>query len=174
MTIGEVEQWHHFVYNGITYDLSHLNASKVVYTNPKTERQYEFIVTYSFHCFAKDDNALSAAERSALLYIAPRDSRPFHFERYEDSKQLPEIIRKLHQAYIFDAGYDGCATVQILNEAGILVHYKIIFKAFREKKKFRLHISSAHRLTVVGKTKRINFFTIAESLVKNKPLPRNP
>jgi hypothetical protein len=168
----EIQKWRSFEYRGLTYDLSHLDAKTVTYENPKTGKNYTFLVTFGLHCFAKDAAELTQAEYQELLYASPREDRPFHFERYRCSKILPSVIDKLHQAFIFDAGYENYATIEILTEE-IRIDYKIVFVVFREHKKFRLHVSSAYPDASAGKKKKIGFFTIAEKLSKNQPLPRN-
>ncbi|MEM6502240.1 MAG: hypothetical protein AAF685_10425 [Cyanobacteria bacterium P01_C01_bin.89] len=50
---------------------------------------------------------MSDDDGQRLMYIAPRESRPFNFERYELSKQLPAIIRSLgsQETLVAHAGY---------------------------------------------------------------------
>ena len=97
-TVGEVTNWRSFTLDGKIYDLSHLNAQWVEYLDTKDAEKptvYRFIVTYGLHCFAKDLEEFSTEKSQLLMYNAPRESRPFNFERYELSKQLPGIINSL-------------------------------------------------------------------------------
>ena len=173
MVYGEIEQWKSFVHQESVYELSHLNAFKIVYVDSKTGNQYTFFVTFGLHCFTKDLDSLTEIERQDLLYSSRREVRPFNFERYNYSKSLPDLIRKLHEVYIFDAGYDNYATLDLLSDDGVQVNYKVVFKAFREKKKLRLHISSAYPVDDPGKTKKVGFFAIARNLLMDRPLPKN-
>lgn len=62
------------------FDLSFLDAHQVCYRHEKPDRPtitYEFLVTYSFHCFAKDYDSLHPDLRRELMYHAPRESQPF-------------------------------------------------------------------------------------------------
>ncbi len=174
MHYNETEKWHDFSYRGRNYDLSHLNAKKLSFTDPKNGKTYTFFVTYSFHCFAKDSDDLTLLERQELMYSAPRDKRPFHFERYHDSTKLPEIINNLPNCHTFDAGYEKSALIHIFDESGRKIYYKIVFKAYREEKKLRLHIETAHRVSSLEKTKPRGFFVIAKNALLGKPLKSNP
>lgn len=99
MKLDEVTKWTPFVYEGKTYDLSHLDAHKITYTHSaqgKADIIYEFWVTYSFHCFAKDYPKQCPVEQESLMYSAPKDKRPFCFIRYELSHNyMKNIIHNL-------------------------------------------------------------------------------
>jgi len=175
-TVKEITCWKPFVLDGIKYDLSHLNAHEVEYTEKRKDNsfiKYKFIVTYSFHCFADDKQEnLSEEEKHKLMYHAPKDSRPFDFKRYNLSFQLPKIISSLGDEGVscFHAGYEQYATYRIDDEKGNAVIYRVVFKTFREEKKLRLHVTSAYPLTKeYGKEKKIKFLVIAYNLLKGKP-----
>jgi hypothetical protein len=176
----EVKRWREFTVNGVTYDLSHLDVHWVEYTDNRDQDNihvYKFIVTYSMHCFAKDQDELTEEERQALMYFAKNpknEKRPFNLERYYLSKQLPEIIKSLGEAssYVFHAGYGNYATAKIIDADGNEFEYFVAFSVFREAKKLRLHVQSAYPLdTAKGKRKKVGFFVIAHNLLKNKKLP---
>jgi hypothetical protein len=95
---------------------------------------YKFIVTYSFHCFAKDSEGLSEEESQLLMYQAPRDSRPFNFERYELSNHLPMIIDALgkKETLVCHAGYGSFAAVKVLDRSGNEIDYFISFVVFKD------------------------------------------
>jgi hypothetical protein len=171
-TNTEVTQWKSFVHDGKIYDLSHLDAQTITYVH-SSGQEFQFFITYGLHCFAKESASMSESEQASLLYHAPRESRPFHFQRYAYSKHLPDIIQNLGTARVFDAGWDGYTTIKIWNEDGTQIDYKVVFKAFREKKKLRLHISSAYEIEPNWKMKPVSFFAIAQNLLANKAPPRN-
>jgi hypothetical protein len=177
-TVQEVTRWRNLLANGITYDLSHLDAHWAEYLDDRDENQpitYKFIVTYSFHCFTKASDNLADEQSNLLMYRAPKESRPFNFERYQLSKQLPNIIKALGEqtTLVIHAGYGNYAVVKILDSNGIKVDYFVAFKVFREKKKLRLHVASAYpKYEGLGKIKKVKFFTIANNLLKNKQLPK--
>lgn len=176
-TVQEVIRWRNFSANGQTYDLSHLDAHWVEYLDDKNIDKpiiYKFIVTYGFHCFTKDSDDLTDEQSKSLMYHAPRESRPFNFERYHLSKQLPDIIKALSEqtTLVIHAGYGNYAAVKILDSKGVEVDYFVAFTVFREKRKFRLHVMSAYpKYDGIGKIQKVKFLTIANNLSKGKKLP---
>jgi len=177
-TVNEVIAWKNFILNGDIYDLSHLNAHWVEYLDQRDEEnqiKYKFIVTYGLHCFTKDSDDLSSEESQLLMYSAPRESRQFNFERYQLSKQLPNIIKSLgdKETLVCHAGYGNFATVKILDSNGREVDSYVVFAVFKEVKKLRLHVQSAYpKYEGIGKVKKVGFFLIAKNLLNNKKLPQ--
>lgn len=176
-TVEEVTSWRNFVANGQTYDLSHLNAHWIEYLDDRNTNKpitYRFIVTYGFHCFTKDSENLTDEQSKLLMYRAPKESRPFNFERYQLSKQLPNIIEALDKpkTLVIHAGYGNYAAVKVVDSNSVEVDYFVAFIVFREKKKFRLHIMSAYpKYNGIGKIQKVKFLTIARNLLKGKKLP---
>ncbi len=173
-TVQEITHWRPFTDNNTVYDLSHLNVAWIEYTDHQNNQTYRFIVTYGLHCFTKDTEVLSIKEKEALMYHTPRESRPFNLQRYQLSKQLPQIVESFGKpdVLVCHAGYGNYAVVSLESLDGKARHYFVVFKAFREMKKLRLHIISAYPLeTRPGKCKKVRFFTIAANLLKNKLLP---
>ena len=174
----EVKNWRDFTLNSEIYDLSHLNAHSVEYLDNRDENNlitYKFIVTYGLHCFTKELQELTEEESQLLMYNAPRESRPFNFERYYLSKQLPEIIKALSQSatLVCHAGYGNYAIVKVVDSEGVEVDYFVVFRVFKESKKLRLHVTSAYpKDEGIGKIKKVNFFVIAKNLLNNKKLPK--
>lgn len=108
-------------------------------------------------------------------YQAPKDSRPFNFERYELSKHLPKIIDALgeKETLVCHAGYGSFAAVKILDTSGNEIDYFVSFVVFKEKKKLRLHVQSAYPLDQkLGNVKKVGFFAIAKNLLLGKKLPK--
>lgn len=173
--INEVERWREFVFNQNDYDLSHLNACWVEYLDERNPEPYGFFVTYGLHCFtAKDPDPAFSPDLDDPEYHGPSETRYFNLERYQLSKQLPTIIQSLNQkqTLVFHAGYGNYASVKIINSNGVEINYLVVFRAFREKKKFRLHIHSAYPKMELGKIQKVNFLNIAYNLSQGKPLPR--
>ncbi|NJM48701.1 MAG: heat-shock protein [Alkalinema sp. RU_4_3] len=176
-TVQEVITWKNFSLDNNIYDLSHLNAHQVEYLDHRDEDNpitYRFIVTYGLHCFTKDAEILSQEQSKLLMYYAPRECRPFHFERYELSKQLPSIIQSLGQkeTLVCHAGYGKFAVVKIVDGQGNNINYFVPFAVFKESKKLRLHVQSAYPSNDIGRIKKVNFFAIAKNLLNNKKLPK--
>ncbi|WP_231872521.1 stationary phase growth adaptation protein [Marinomonas gallaica] len=177
--IDEVEAWRPYVdpLDGTVYGLSHLNAHEVTYSTVfkgQTEK-YTFIVSYSFHCFAKDYEHQVQEELERLMYHAPNASRPFCVQRYELSKKyLRQIVESLGDkgTYIGHAGFGSYATVSIPIEDGSSMYYFVPFKAYREKKQLRIHITSAYPIDERQKLKKVNFFSIAKNLRQGRQPPK--
>jgi hypothetical protein len=109
------------------------------------------------------------------LYQAPKDSRPFNFERYELSNHLPMIIDALgeKETLVFHAGYGSFAAVKVLDRSGNEIDYFVSFVVFKEKKKLRLHVQSAYPLDrKLGNVKKVGFLSIAKNLLLGKKLPK--
>ncbi|AHF01404.1 stationary phase growth adaptation protein [Thiomicrospira aerophila AL3] len=177
--ISEVKEWKPFQYNGEVYHLDHLDAHFVEYKFDldDPQRHYKVIVTYSFHCFAKDYDHYTDDERQGLLYHAPKESRPFNFERYNYSKNMRKIIEELHQredCIIGYAGYDNYAVFTYQTKSGEKHQYKIAFNVFTEKKKLRMHISSAYLNDNLEDPKKmkVNFEAILKNVRLNKKPPK--
>ncbi|MFM6592190.1 MAG: heat-shock protein [Dolichospermum sp.] len=175
----EVKRWRNFTFNGQVYDLSHLDVHRVEYTDETDENNpftYRFIVTYSSHCFTEKSEDLTSEELELLMYhdLNKKESRPFNFERYHLSRQLPSIIKSLADktTLVCHAGYKKYASVKVLDSNGIEVDYFVVFTVFRESKKLRLHIQSAYpKYDGIGKVEKVHFFVIAKNLLNNKKLP---
>jgi len=173
-TVEEVQSWRNFTHKDIEYDLSHLDAHEVLYVDNRKEGEpvtYKFIVTYSFHCFAKDHVGIGEEDREDLMYYAFKESRPFNFERYHLSLQLPGIISSLADpdSLCFHAGYEKFATCKIYDLKAQEVEYQVAFAVFREKKKLRLHIVSAYPLNeALGRVQKVKFLTIAFNTLRGK------
>lgn len=175
----EVKNWRNFTLNSEIYDLSHLNAHSVEYLDNRDTNKlitYKFIVTYGLHCFTKESEDITEEESQLLMYKGPRESRSFNLERYDLSKQLPEIIKALGQSatLVCHAGYGNYAIVKVVDSKGVKVDYFVVFKVFRETKRLRLHVTSAYPQSegVQEKRKKVNFFVIAKNLLNNKKLPK--
>lgn len=181
MKLGEVLEWQPFTTpNGEVYDLTFLNVKKITYvhsTEGKKDIEYDFWVTYSSHCFTKDYESLTDADRAALNYHAPREDRPFCFKRYELAKQyLCNAIESLGSlgSVVLDGGYKSYITTKIITADDQDLWYHIPFKVYRERKKYRIHVMSAYSSTEKRGGGKVGFFKIAYKLRMNKKLPENP
>ena len=90
----------------------------------------------------KVDGDLTESEKIKLNYDAARESRPFHFKRYNLSKGLPDMIKSLAapNTLVFHRGYEIYATYKVVNDEGVSIDYIVSFSVFREQKKLRLHV----------------------------------
>ena len=177
VNITEVKKWHPFVdANGTVWDLSFLDAHEVIYIHQsegKPELQYRFFVTYSMHCFTKEYSSQSEDEKNALMYTSLKENRPFCKVRYELAKRhLKKTIFSLDKQFICHAGYGSYAVIETLNEQGETCYYYVPFKVFREKKKFRIHVTSAYPVDSKPYGGKVGFFSIAYNLLSGKSLPK--
>lgn len=179
MNTEEVQKWKAFDHpDGVSRDLSFLDAHKVTYTHSaegKADMVYQFFVTYSFHCFCKDYENQTEAMKASLMYFAPKDKRPFCERRYRLARSyLRQIIEKLGSCKVTHAGYGSYAVVEVDLPEEETKFYFVAFRAFKEKKKLRLHITSAYPVAGRSGGHKVSFFTIAHNLLSGKPLPRPP
>ncbi|WGA68578.1 stationary phase growth adaptation protein [Escherichia fergusonii] len=175
----EVEKWRAFDHpDGVIRDLSFLDAHQAVYVQQPEGKQpieYRFWVTYSFHCFTKGYAHQTEEEKAALMYHAPKESRPFCERRYNLARlHLKKAILSLSEGKVIHAGYGSYAVIEVDIGEGSKEFYFVAFKAFREKKKLRLHITSAYPVTEKPNGRSVKFFTIAYNLLRGKPLPKPP
>jgi len=179
LKIDEVTAWKPFITpSGEVIDLSFLDAHQAFYRHEKADKPpitYEFWVTYSFHCFAKDYGALAEDQRQQLMYHGPRESRPSCHVRYGLAKSyLRLIISNLGspEALVRHAGWESYATAKIIDSSGTELWYLVPFKVFRERKKFRIHVTSAYPIAEKPGGDKVGFFTIAHNLKAGKALPK--
>ena len=162
-----VQQWENFK----CFSLSHLDSKKVEYTFGK--KNYTVYVTYSHHCFTKTEagyNDVDCLEYN-LHAFSRTNIRHFHFQRYDLSKKIPEIIQDLPNLYVFHAGHGGYASKKLNDKYGNTLNYKIVFNVFKSKKKIRLHVSSAHIENIRGKSQKVGFNKIIEAIHGGRKLP---
>lgn len=181
VNLDEITAWRPFTdSDGNTVDLSFLDAHKVTYVHRKDGCQdinYEFWVTYSFHCFAKDYDHLSDEDRQRLKYDAGKDTRPFCYTRYELAKAyLRPTIEALgsEDVLVMHAGYESYAATKIVDSNGVDKWYYVPFVVYRYQKKFRIHVTSAYPVGDRPGGGKVRFFVIAHNLKTGKPLPLPP
>lgn len=180
MQCDEVVAWRPYQPpNGEAIDLSFLNAHEVTYTHQKEGKAdvtYKFLVTYSFHCFAKDYPHLTDELRTELMYKSGKEDRPFCRRRHYLAKTyLRDIVENLPfeaKVMVQHGGYGGYLATEKVDEHGNTVWYLVSFKAYTWKKKCRLHITSAYPVDEKPGGGRVKFFTIAYNLTAGKPLPK--
>lgn len=134
---NEVQCWSpHTHVTGEVFSLGHLDAEMMIYQDSKQVNiSYKFYVTYSHHCFTKDDHTTHKEQNSALQYPSPKDRRAFHLGRYNWSKYLPQIIRTLPEQLVYHGGYDNYCCASFKDAQGNEIVYQIVFSVFRSQKK---------------------------------------
>ena len=154
--IDSIQSWLPFEHLGVTHSLSHLDVHEITYKGEKAE--YKFVVTYGLHCFAKD----ATAHNIPVMYKDGRESKNVCMERYEASKQLPDIISKLASMTLYETSAEKYFSLHMMNSATNTVEpYKVCIAFFKETCLLRMHISSA-------------FFARTGAGAPGEPIPHKP
>lgn len=136
--VDSIQSWGSFEYNDVSYSLSHLDAHEVVFNGRKED--YKFIVTYSMHCFAKEETPFNVP----VVFSDGRESKPVCMERYEASKQLRTIINGLHDVRLYKTDNEKFFTFHMMNSATNKIEpYKVCIVFFKEKRLLRMHVLTA-------------------------------
>lgn len=86
-------------------------------------------------------------------------------------RYLRQIIENLPQTSVTHAGFGSYASVEVITETGERAWYYVPFKVYKERKKYRLHVTSAYSISEAPKSGKVGFFTIAHNLRMGKKLP---
>jgi hypothetical protein len=169
--------WGAFKYQEVEYDLSHLHPSQVRYIQPgkigQPERIFTVDVSYSLHCFT---NQLDFSDPH-LNYSDARETRTFNFERYELSKQLPQIIQELNFKNCMHTGKGNFFVVEVVTSSGVKENYEVYFEVKHSKTKgvAHLYVQSAYIRDLVHSnrppaTKKISLYVILHNKLAGKPI----
>lgn len=171
--------WEVFKYQGVEYDLTHLHPCRLQYIqlekSGQPERTYTVEVCYSLHCFSK---TLSIAADPRLNYSDARETRTFDLERYELSKQLPQIIQGLSSKRCMHTGKGNFFVVEVVTSSGAKEDYEVYFDVQNSSAKgviARLFVQSAYvrderHINRLATTKKISFFVILNNKQAGKPI----
>jgi len=122
--------WEAFNHDGSTYDLSHLHPITVHYEQPskigKPARVFTVDVCFGLHCFTEGNSKIT--DTDPLRYADSREVRLFDFNRYELSKQLPEIIGELNKKSCMHTGHGNFFIIEIVTPDGIKAEYEVYFE----------------------------------------------
>ena len=112
---------------------------------------------------------VSTCKISGCLSYRILDSGP---DGTQTTLTLKRTILALPESNVIHAGYGSYAVIEVDLDGGDKAFYFVAFRAFREKKKLRLHVTSAYPISEKQKGKSVKFFTIAYNLLRNKQLPQ--
>ncbi len=132
--------WEPFYIDNTKYILDHLNVHEITYKGNKDN--FTFVVTYSLHCFAKDDDIQSIDTK----YSDGKETRQISLERYEASKYLRSIIENFgnKNQKFYETDKEKFFTIQMINNLSNETQpYKICFCTFKENRLLRMHITTA-------------------------------
>jgi len=122
--------WAPFVYQGVTYDLTHLDEYEfTVKDTGDVDRR--IAVTFADHCFTRKPEP---GDDPALVYPGS-DRRPGHFsfDRYPHTFGLVEHIAHAARGQVWSVQGDNFAVVPVVDHAGKRVLYGIVFSLDRVK-----------------------------------------
>lgn len=160
--------WKEFNYLGNTVSFDHLVASKHTFTRADRNEKYTIFFTFSHHVFT------NSIEGGVTYPHSYKDYREFDPERYELSKNLPNIIANLPEQLCFHGGYGRYCACEVTRPDGSTARYMIVYKAWLGRGKMRFHIESAYPVSNLGRVKKVNFWLICFRLRNKKKLPLPP
>jgi hypothetical protein len=170
-------KWEAFLYDGTTYDLTHLHPRTLQFERPaeKTKPATTFTVdvTFGLHCFTSDPPEGLGYDRR-LRYADARHIRVFDFERYELSKKLPKIIEELAARKCRNSGKGNFFTIEVVDKDRKPADYDIFFLVTKSSQKGRINlfIQSAYireRKTLKSSTS-IKFLYILHNVLNKIPI----
>lgn len=150
-------------FNFQDYDLSHLDAFSLKYQYNEKEdvlKQININVEFGFHCFTNDIFYYIKGQRFSkdninqdLLITHLRETREFDLLRYEQSKQLPQLIRdlfKIETNICFNTAKSNTGKTVYFRKENIVhnsekYEYYIFFNSTRDKKVLFYITSAYHR-----------------------------
>ncbi len=120
--------WAAFIYQGVPYDLAHLNEYELT-VNDTATCDRRIAVTFSDHCFTRNP---APGDDAGLLYPAS-DRKPGHFcfERYTQSLSLTAHIAKAVDGKVWTVREDAFAILPTVDQSGRGVFYTIMFSLDR-------------------------------------------
>ncbi|RYG97432.1 MAG: hypothetical protein EON58_09765 [Alphaproteobacteria bacterium] len=142
-------KWRAFRYQETDYDLGHLDPFEYDLVVPakdgKPERSYRLNVSNSMHCFTRGARK-GESMPAELSYRDSRETRIFEFDRYAQSKLLPEIVRSLAERKCHHDAHGNFYVFEIIDSAGTKQYYSVFFTLSKAGKKagLNLFITTAH------------------------------
>ena len=122
--------WEPFVYQGNTYNLSHLNEYEFT-VEDTTGATRRIAVTFADHCFTE---SAKLGEDPSLAYPSgERNLRSFSFQRYYLSLGLTGHIEQAASGKVWTVDGGNFAALPLLDQSGRQVLYGIIFSLERVK-----------------------------------------
>jgi hypothetical protein len=136
--------WLPFIYNGESYDLSHLNEHEIQVLDSKNVER-KIAVTYEDHCFT--DKSDPNDDPNLYYPNSSRDRACFSLDRYHHSLSLPLHIATIGNTKVWYAEGDNYALIPTIDHNGQKVLYAIFFSLSPLKGlpvSLHLRILSAH------------------------------
>lgn len=175
--------WRPIEIDGVRYDLTHLHPMTLIYTQPSKknlpERTYSVEVTFGLHCFTKEVGDGVTADQK-LCYSDARETRIFDAGRFELSKRLPELVKKLPTSKCYHTNRGNFFTVEIIKSGEEKQQYEVYFTLSHSIKKgyLALWVQSAYirdrKHQTKGKKKSIGLFVLLFNTQNNRPIKPPP
>lgn len=167
--------WNAHQQEGECYPLNHLHPHQIEHVVPakgsNPEKRYQIHVFYGLHCFTRKAQGDEQVPRAAW-YSDSRERRVFCPERWELSKQLPEIIRTLGTRKCLHTQGEEFVTLKVTTGCGGEIDYAVFFtvsKARKAQADLNLFVNSAHeRHNKLQHKKPIKFDIIVMNRMKGK------
>ena len=132
--------WQSFVYQGITYDLSHLNEYCLTAQDSAGEQRV-VLVTFSDHCFTRKPEV---GDPAALRYQGGSRTPQgmFCFIRYGHSRSLTDHLEACKTGSVWNVGGQNLAVLPVVSQDGQPLHYAIVFNLIplKGRKPYHLHM----------------------------------
>lgn len=121
--------------NGRAYPLHHLHPIRFEFVMPasggRPETEALIHVGFGLHCFTKQ---IESGDDPRDAYGDNREQRTFDHQRYELSKQLPEIVKGLPQRRCAFAKANNYVTIELGEGGGVPMRYGVFFNIRRWEK----------------------------------------
>ena len=172
--------WRPFIYQGVTYDLSHLHPQLIevvqAAAGDKSAKIYHVQLIYSLHTFTRGVKEGETPDKD-LLYCDMRECRIFDFQRYALSARLPGIVAALHVRKCYHSGKGNFFVIELIGEDGQRLEYEVYFEVSRSSKKgvVNLFVQSAYVRDDAHKSsqpqkKPIGFFVLLFNTQNNRTI----
>lgn len=152
-TLSQSRIWVDHVQDGLRYKLKHLHPTFIEFQAPerpaglglpvRPARNFMVRVEYSHHCFSRDIEKVPGYNPDHLYTWAerPDDPRVFCPSRYQDSRDLPELVRNLDQRNVYPTRHHNHFAVKRASPEG---HYSIWFRVENRRRFLLLVVESAY------------------------------
>lgn len=143
--------------------------------------EVDVVVFFSCHCFT---HAVERDDRQPLplreLYSDGRERRVLNPQRYELSKQLPNVIRALGERQVrVEADRDNYFVLEEVGDDGAIQRYAVFFEVERDprrKKRLILRVQSAYPVVELTrrqqKAGKVNFRVLLRAVYQGRRIRR--
>lgn len=169
--------WPDLIINGEKIDRSHLEPMPLACVCPKLPRPLIVNVVFSMHCFSGHFRA--GVDDPAWKIMDGDYERVFCFTRYGLSHQLPDMVRALPQANVWQTKTDRNFVYAVMLEDGLGGQYPMFFTLKKDKANrgdLAMRVESAYPVTgdhmkdQLDGAPKVKFTTLAAKAFQNASL----